>query len=396
MTKYLINLVCIIGIAGAAHAGAVADLRITAEGHAYLVFAPGADDLTGYSIEDLLSTAGEYDPDVAIPNDGLDALLLQNVSTESGGTGRYATAWSSLEDQGAFSGVTLGSGLTDPNDWFVEGKSLNDPLVVANAKIIETNAQGQLVRPDGVPIYIGRILRPTEDMGGDLMAADFNTPGGRLENLRFRTTDDNEFTAVATGVVSFFEAEDLVAGSTSLAGVAYQETSAVRGTDPVGVVGTHIDAAYVDPGVNTTVIDLEVVDAGGQAPDGDNTVTTTVFLGESVRGVGLADGNLMINGKMLPINYADLVEINNATTGAFVSAHLRIQAIDGVSTVAINTDFDPAEIAVDVLGVSGKLNSTMVTSLVRGDFNPGDHINVDASGEVFSFEKSDPVATGNL
>ncbi|MDP7289390.1 MAG: hypothetical protein QGH94_15505, partial [Phycisphaerae bacterium] len=53
MTKYLINLVCIIGVAGAAHAGAVANLEITADGHAYLVFdAAGNGQLTGYTIED--------------------------------------------------------------------------------------------------------------------------------------------------------------------------------------------------------------------------------------------------------------------------------------------------------------------------------------------------------
>ena len=102
MTKYLINLVCIIGVAGAAHAGAVANLEITADGHAYLVFdAAGNGNLTGYTVQDA---------SVATP------VTFERGGSVLDGTGQYADAWSSLDSQCAFSGETAGL-----HDWFFEG-----------------------------------------------------------------------------------------------------------------------------------------------------------------------------------------------------------------------------------------------------------------------------------
>ena len=90
MTKYLLNLVCIVGIAGAAHAGAVANLEITEQGHAYLVFADGGlGQLTGYTV---------FDSQTAVV-DGTPTLAIMQGAPEDG-TGQYATAWAPLMDQG--------------------------------------------------------------------------------------------------------------------------------------------------------------------------------------------------------------------------------------------------------------------------------------------------------
>ena len=337
MTKYLINLVCIIGVAGAAHAGAVANLEITPDGHAYLVFADtGNGELTGYTIEDI----------AAVPT----LNFLRPAGVEDG-TGQYATAWASLEDQGAFSGELLGA-VPAPDDWFVEG------VPALTTFLGEVNIDGHLARAAGAPVYIGQILDTTA-MGGVITGADF-LGGGRLENLEVSVSDTNEVVDVAAA--SLMVANPLVTGITDLTGTPYQETGVV------GASGTHFDATFtsmVSPGVyDSAVIDLEVGaiagvtvidDDKGNADPADDITTTTTLL----------EGSVMVNGTLVQVTTAELVETVEA--GALLSGSLRLQAVDGPATIAIDASL--TETATDALGASGTLGSTMIISLVPGDFD---------------------------
>ncbi|MDP6634783.1 MAG: PEP-CTERM sorting domain-containing protein [Phycisphaerae bacterium] len=326
MTKYLINLVCIIGVAGAAHAGAVANLEITADGHAYIVFAnTGNGELSGYTIEDTAVAP---------------TISFERPGAGEDGTGQFATAWSSLDSQGAFAGEQAGT-----HDWFFEG----DPVITSF--LGEGNIDGYLSRANGAPVYIGRIIdTDAVGFGGALVPADF-AGGGRLENIEFSVSDSAD--VVETGGVSLRTATALTAGTTALAGTPYQETGAI------GAAGTHIDATYVENPDGTgdvALVDLEVGAVGTTV----GNVTTTVF--------GAADGHVMVNGNVIPITYADLVEeTDSGSTGAFVSAHLRVQAVSGGTTIAIDADL--TETGTDALGRYGTLGSTLVISTVPGDFD---------------------------
>jgi ATP-dependent Clp protease ATP-binding subunit ClpB len=59
--------------------------------------------------------------------------------------------------------------------------------------------------------------------------------------------------------------------------------------------------------------------------------------------------------------------------------------------------FDPAYGARPLKRlIQHEIENPLAKRIVRGDFNPGDHITVDVTGEVFSFEKTEPVAAGSL
>ena len=328
MTKYLINLVCIIGVAGAAHAGAVANLEITADGHAYLVFdAAGNGQLTGYTIEDT----------AVVPT-----ISFERPASAEDGTGQFATAWASLDSQGATSGQQAGA-----HDWFFEG----DPVITSF--LGEGNIDGYLSHGAGAPVYIGRIIdTDAVGFGGALIGADF-AAAGRLENVVFSTSDTASTSAapVDTGTISLRQPGALVAGTTALTGTPYSETG------PIGAVGTDVDSIFIGVGdVTESVIDLAVGTVGTTI----GNVTTTVF--------GAADGTIMVNGNVVPITYADLVEeTDSGSTGNFVSAHLRLQAVSGATTIVVDADL--SETGTDALGSFGTLGSSLVISTVPGDFD---------------------------
>jgi len=341
MTKYLLNLVCIVGIAGAAHAQTqVANVEITKDGHAFLVFADGGDNmLTGYSIQDIAAT-----PTLTLlaPSGAEDARLGQ------------ATAWMSLDDQGPL----VGEPLRGANDWFFDGSSAPPTLLG------EGNIDGYLGRADGVPVYIGRILDPAA-MGGDLTAADFQA-AGRLENLQFKAmdttpvTDFNNPENIKIGTVSFRDPAALAQGDTDLAAGA---TKTWRETGAIGVVGTNLDIDYV------------------QNADGTGDVVVA-DLKATANAAGITDfgGQLMVNGKVLAVQNADLVDagtrllrVQAGDAGALAAGASTTVAIDATLTGSVEDDGSSPAPAVAAPGTyptgrSGTLGSRMVVSLVSGDF----------------------------
>lgn len=318
MTKYLLNLVCIVGMAGAAHAGAVANLEITADGHAYLVFADGGiGEMTGYEILD---------------GAGTPTLTFARVAPEDG-TGQYATGWAPLMSQGIPTGVVSGT-LPTPDNWFVEGDS------VINAFIGEVVIEGQLAAAPGTPVYIGRILN-TDLMGGNLATVDFTS--GRLANLQFNVADSDE--AIDVGAVSLRTAAALQNGNDSIAGATWKETGVV------GAAGTDFDAVYVEnpDGTGTVaVLDLKVVSSATVAD------TTTSQLA----------GTVMVDGNIQTVTYADLVE--TVIAGDITASVLRVKTIGADGVISINST--PTQTGSDSLGHFGTLASNMVVSLVEGDF----------------------------
>lgn len=344
MTKYLLNLVCIIGIAGAAHAGAVANLEITEDGHAHLVFADGGNNqLTGYSIEDT----------AAVPT-----LSFLAPSAAQDGTGQYATAWSSLDDQGAFAGENYGT-----HDWFFDGSSA-PPTFLG-----EGNIDGYLGRADGAPVYIGRIL-DTSTMGGVLIAADFQA-GGRLENIEFKVTDTTLVTDfdnpenINTGTVTLRTGAPLATVTQDITGTPWQETG------DIGATNTDFDATYVEHADGSglkAVIDLKVASTLFDTID---TWTSTLT------------GSVMINGTIKTVTFADLVQTTDdgLVTGNITASLLRVKVIDGSEMISIHSN--PTQAGKDAAGHWGTLASTMVVSVVAGDFEPdddSDDIDIDLIG----------------
>jgi len=348
MTKYLLNLVCIIGIAGAAHAGAVANLEITEDGHAYLVFtdgdpvAPGAQsNLAGYSIEDTRDVGS--------------AVTFSRPTGPEDGTGQFATGWSSLDSQGVLAGEENPGTGPGAEEWFFDG--IPEPTYFLG----EGNIHGYMVRDPGTPVYIGRILDtgPT-GINRSLVEADFPdmpgfVAGGLFETIEFKASDDPA-NVVTQGAITLRTPAPLAEGSTSIAGTKYSQTGAI------GASGTPAD--------DKIVMDLTVDLAGTPVIDGLNTVTTTKFYGTaSGFGDAIADGHVMVNGKVVEIHYADLVETVVTASGDFVSAHLRMQAIDGASTIAVDADLTQTGIDAGIPGRWGTLGSTLAVSLVPGDFD---------------------------
>ncbi len=368
MTKYLINLVCIIGVAGAAHAG-VADLQITADGHAYLVFdGTGNGQLTGYSIKDTSETI-TFD---RVAEGALD------------GTGEFGTAWASLDSQGGFSGEQVGS-----HDWFFEGT----PLIPSF--LGEGNIDGYLERPDDAPVYIGRIIDTGAGTawdalpipggggtGGAILASDFGV-GGRLEFVVFSTSDTASTSAapVDTGAVGLMAPTSaLTTGTTSLLGSDYSETIPATPTT-VGAADTHFDAVFSDGAGDATVVDLEIGAAGATV----GNVTTTTF--------GAGDGTIIVNGNVMDIASAVLVQETTAgNNGAFVSGTLSVKAVDGLTTVAVNAVL--AEGGTDALGRNGAFGaSTLVISEIPGDYDLDGDSDADDIDLMFAAQ---PPANPNL
>jgi len=346
MTKYLINLVCIIGVAGAAHAGAVANLEIAADGSAYLVFAStGIGEMTGYSIEDAANTPT-----------GTPTITFIRPAAPEAGTGQYATGWASLDDQGPVAGENAG----DPSyDWFFTS------VATADHFIGEGNVDGYMARDVGTPIYIGKIFDPATIPGGGAMltAADFG-PGGRLAELEFSVTDTDHDVVIGrtqAGVdieqlITFREPTVLTHGITPIAGAPYQETG------DIGAVGTDFDATFVGAG-KVAVIDLKV-DPLGPGGTTVGNVTTTVF--------DPADGHITVDGNVLPILYGDLVEETTAGPGsALASGTLRVKAFDAASGMNVMVNATLAEVGIDTdapgEGRYGTLGSDLVIAL------PGDY-----------------------
>ncbi|MDP6636759.1 MAG: PEP-CTERM sorting domain-containing protein [Phycisphaerae bacterium] len=366
MTKYLLNLVCIIGIAGAAHAGSVANIEITPEGHAYLVFSdsdlgtPGAQsNLAGYSIEDTraLGVAIEF------ARGGLQD-----------GTGTFASGWVSLDSQGVLAGEEFpGTGGTPLENWFFDGAPTPSYFLG------EGNIHGYMVRDPGTPVYIGQIIDTgATGINRNLVEADFPdmggfVAGGLFEFVEFKASDDPA-NVVTQGTVTLQTPAALSAGTIDLAPAGVGAPEAMyRQTGLIGAAGTDFDVSFVEgegPGDAKIVMDLTVDVAGTDAIDGLNTVTTTKFYGDtSGFGDATADGHVTVNGKTVEIAYADLVETVVTASGDFVSAHLRIEAVDGSSTIAIDADLTEDAAGPDALGRYGTLGSALVVSLVPGDFD---------------------------
>ena len=320
MTKYLLNLVCIIGIVGAAHAavpdpdpGVVANLEITLDGHAYLVFTgDGTGQLAGYQIEDM----------AVAPT----LTFLRDIG-DPDGTGEFASSWSTLTDHGALAGEFVGL------DWFVE---LNDGTPPAPESWIAEGSHDsyitRVVAGAGAPVYIGKIF--SSFSAGDLTDLSFMT----MDTDAGGATIDPE--SIKYGSVFLRTPPTaLVAGTTDLAGGAYQQTI------DVGAPETNLDVTCVS--TSTVVIDLKVGAVSG--------TTTTVF--------GVGEGHVMVDGKEVPITFADIVE-----TGG--TGHLRVKAVSGGTTLAIDADLTQAD--TDPQGRFGTLDalgSTMVIVDVLGDFN---------------------------
>ena len=382
MTKYLLNLVCIIGIAGAAHAGdvgVVANLEITEDGHAYIVFFDGDSNpatdsqLAGYSIEDTRAEGS--------------AITFSRPAAPEAGTGQFATAWASLDSQGPLAGEEDPGAGPGAEDWFFDGDP--EPTYFLG----EGNIHGYMVRDPGTPIYIGQIIDtgPT-GLNRNLVEADFPdmggfVAGGHLEFTEFKATDATN-NSVKDGDITLRTAAPLAAGSTSIAGTKYSQTGGI------GLSGTDFDAAFIS--TDKIVMDLKVDVAGTGVIDGANTVTTTKFYG-AASGFGDAtpDGHIMVNGKVVEIQYADLVETVVTASGDFVSAHLRIQALDGAATIAVDADLTQTGIDAVIPGRWGTLGSTMVVSLVPGDFdldNDCDADDIDAISELLR----DPAITADV
>jgi len=350
MAKYLLILVCVLGIVGVAHAvdiSPVVNLEITEDGHAYLVFTDGdsnpatQSNLAGYEIRDTRAAGG---------------VTFERPGPVEDGTGQYASVWSSLTAQGPLAGEeNPGTGPTPLENWFFDGTPT--PTYFLG----EGNIQGYMTRAPGTPIYIGRILNTDPDgLDGLLVPADFDTGGWINTNLTFKSSNDPD-NVVAPGTITLRTPGALVAGETDLAGSPYMQTG------DIGAVGTDFDASYVQSEAgDKVIIDLKVDVAGVAHPTKANTILTTF---------GTNDGHLMVNGKVMQIAYADLAEETSDGTpgGDFVSALLRIQAVDGDSTVAINANLTEDAAAPDALGRYGTLGSSMLVSLVPGDFDFNGH-----------------------
>ncbi|MBT3201542.1 MAG: hypothetical protein HN350_16695, partial [Phycisphaerales bacterium] len=327
MAKYLINLVCIIGIAGAAHAGAVANLEITPDGQAYVVFTgdqpgpvTGVGELTGYSIIDLNGQTNADNGDTALPS------LSFLPSAGENGTGEYATAgWASLQSQGATVGVELGQNLAPGNEWFVETASLSYVLA-------ELNVQGFFPQVSGAPLYIGKIL----DNGG----TPFVDSDPRLANIQFSATASVSTVPETPGAP--VEPTDFIVGSVSVrtvpaltAGITVLDGSEYRKT--VGATNTDMDITFVNG--STVVVDLNA--ANGAA----------VY----------ADGAVTVDGKVLGIAYADKV------AGA-----LRVRANDMASlkSVAVTATLtETTAVTGDLVGSIGTLGGSNLVISQLGDFD---------------------------
>ena len=333
MTKYLINLVCIVGMAGAAHAQATANLEITATGHAYLVFADGGlGQLAGYEIFDGAVVPTLTFPRPAAPEDG---------------TGEFATGWAPLADQGIPTGVTVGT-LPPPNDWFVPGDTLTSSFIG------ELNVQGWLDAVPGTPVYIGQIF--DAGPGGTmapLNAADFNPtntgvePTGRLGSLNFNSADNaNVFT---TAAVTFREPA-IAPAYRNIDGSPWKETGVA------GVVGTDFDAVYVENPNGTgvvAVIDLKVT---ASSPTGTPNETLSMM-----------SGTVMVDGTVMPVFMATLVE--TVVAGNITASELRIGFAGptlGDPTGAFVSN--PTQTGTDARGYFGTLASHIVVSTTAGDF----------------------------
>ena len=395
MAKYLVNMVCIIGIAGAAHAVPgtsfpVANLEVTEDGHAYLVFTDGDGDpltqsnLAGYEIKDTRDVGS--------------TVTFQQPGPSEDGTGQYASVWRSLCAQGPLVGeenpgvcphdIPGGPNHHSYEDWFFDGvEPLTDFLG-------DGNQHGYLTRAPGTPVYIGKILNE-----GTLVEADFLTGGWIKDNLMFRAVaaipnpdydpgepvspENLEFLSVVSeGDIVLREpaALSVVEGETALTGAPYMQTGLI------GASGTDFDAAYIQSEAgDKVIIDLKVDVAGTPVVDGLNTTTTTKFYGAaSGFGDAIADGHVMVNGKVVEIAYADLVETVVTASGDLVSAPLlRIQAVDGDTTIAINANLTQIDIDTDpsdphgTVGRWGTLGSSMLVSLVPGDFDFNGHCDGD-------------------
>jgi hypothetical protein len=324
MAKYLINLVCIIGIAGAAHAGAVANLEITPDGQAYVVFTgdqpgpvSGVGELIGYSIVDMNGQAN------ADTGSTLPSLSFLPHAGESG-TGEYATAgWASLQSQGATVGAELGQNLPLGQEWFVE--SASRPYVLA-----ELNTQGFFPQVAGAPLYIGKIL----DNGG----TPFVDSDPRLANIRFIATASVSTVPATPG--SPVEPTDFIIGSVSVrtipeltAGITVLDDSEYRKT--VGAANTDIDITYVNG--STIVVDLN-------AANGD-----AVY--------GSADAAITIDGKEVRASYGDLI-----------GDDLRLRAVEGDNSITLTAALTETVAVNDPLlaGSIGTIASDLVVT-VLGD-----------------------------
>jgi hypothetical protein len=365
MTKYLLNLVCIIGIAGAAHAGAVANLEITDDGHTYLVFSDGdatpgtASQLAGYSIEDIRD----------------EALAVDFKRGAAGaGTGEFASVWSSLHTQGVLTNEPNPGKCpweTDPlhsdplehhpvEDWFFDGEQTPSYFLG------EGNIYGYMVRDPGTPVYIGQII-DTSPAGIDrpLVEADFPdmagfVAGGLFETIEFKASDSDN--AVVQGTITLRTRAPLAQGAIDLAPAGgavtkYRQTGVSRGP------GADFDAVFVEGELaadDKVVIDLKAnAGAVAHATEADTWVTT----------FGAADGNIMVNGRDLAIAYADLTEttVAGAVDGDLVTGRLRLRATEGDATVVVDATL--SQDAFDDLGRSGTLGSSLLVSLVPGDFD---------------------------
>jgi len=334
MTKYLLNLVCIVAIAGAAHGASVADLHLTPDGHAYLVFA-GTEQLAGYSVED-------------------SGVTFLTGGTIPDGTGEFGDGWVSLDTQHVFAGEDYGTipgPGTDPDGWFAQATG-TAPL--PNTLIADLNVDGFLGRPTGAPVYIGQILDPTAMGLGTPFSADDLAGGGgenggagteRLANITFKSIDNDN--NLQTGTVGIF-------GRTALAPAVHTDldnadTKAYQNTGGVGVAGTHLDITSVvgvAPNEIARVLDLEC------------TGTAGVYGHEYT-------GHVMIDGTLTAVSYADLTP-----------TRLRVSAVDGGTTISI--DIQLTESGNDGFGRWGTIDDAtdeMVVSLVRGDFNADGNAN---------------------
>lgn len=345
MTKYLLNLVCIIGIAGAAHAGAVANLEITEDGHAYLVFFDGdgvpgtASNLAGYSIETKV---------------GSTATLLRNPTpgTPEDGTGHYANFWSSLDAQGPVAGeLEPGAGVPPDNiaeeDWFFDG--IPQPTYFLG----EGNLHGYMTRQIGAPIYIGRIMDPAAELSRDLADTDFGTGNWIDTNIEFKASDDPN-NIVTVGDIGF-------RNTTTPLGTVSQDITGARWdeTGPMGAADTDFDVIYVQNADGTglkAVLDLKVA----SSTDDGTTFTSDLT------------GTVMIDGNVKQVDYADLVETIDGS-GDITSSLLRVKVIDGDDMISIHanpiqsTDPLPAAFGKSAEGYWGTLASRMVVTTVPGD-----------------------------
>jgi len=318
MTKYLLNLVCIIGIAGAAHGAPVVGLEITPEGHAYLVFtSEGTGELAGYSIE-------------ADPASGVTFLTGGTILD---GTGEFGDGWVSLDTQHVFAGEDYGmipGPPADPDGWFAQGiGNVIDP----DTLIADFNIDGFLSRPASAPVYIGKIL----DNGGTPFDAGDFLAGGRLDSVTLTLKAIDDDSNIETGTVGLFTRTPLVAATyTDLNNAG---TKAWQETGDIGVVGTHLD--FTNVGAAITVLDLECT---GSTFDGADTYTSTYT------------GHVMIDGTLTPVTYAELTETTHdgTPTGDITASYLQLSAVEDNTSVSI--DLHLTQSGKDVYGHWGTID----------------------------------------